>query len=317
MMKITVLGCGAIGQLWMLKLAAAGHSVQGWLRQPHTNWHCMLAENSQSYTEKLNNSFSDHHRPPAVPQVFPVNQKDHLAHSQLLLVTLKAGSVQLALPALLHTLPADCPILLLHNGMGSVPEAMYQSIKQPLLQGITTHGALRVNRHTVRHTGVGATHIGGINPRGHAYSTVLANTLDAALPTVSAHQDIRPFLWQKLAINCAINPLTALKNCRNGALRAFPDEIRILCTEVATVMNALGLPADTHALYQQVMQVIDATAENYSSMQQDIAKSRETEIAFITGYLLEQARQLNIPTPANSALYQAIMQQQIQQNGQD
>ncbi|MGL4455377.1 MAG: ketopantoate reductase family protein, partial [Plesiomonas sp.] len=111
--------------------------------------------------------------------------------------------------------------------------------------------------------------------------------------------------------------LTALKNCRNGALRAFPDEIRTLCTEVATVMNALGLPADTHTLYQQVMQVIDATAENYSSMQQDIAKGRETEIAFITGYLLEQARQLNIPTPANSALYQAIMQQQIQQNGQD
>lgn len=33
-MKITVLGCGALGQLWLTALCKHGHEVQGWLRVP-------------------------------------------------------------------------------------------------------------------------------------------------------------------------------------------------------------------------------------------------------------------------------------------
>ncbi|WP_411755575.1 2-dehydropantoate 2-reductase N-terminal domain-containing protein, partial [Serratia sp. (in: enterobacteria)] len=33
-MKITILGCGALGQLWLAKLYQQGHDVQGWLRVP-------------------------------------------------------------------------------------------------------------------------------------------------------------------------------------------------------------------------------------------------------------------------------------------
>lgn len=33
-MKITVLGCGALGQLWLSALCKHGHDVQGWLRVP-------------------------------------------------------------------------------------------------------------------------------------------------------------------------------------------------------------------------------------------------------------------------------------------
>ncbi len=33
-MKITVLGCGALGQIWLAALARQGHDVQGWLRVP-------------------------------------------------------------------------------------------------------------------------------------------------------------------------------------------------------------------------------------------------------------------------------------------
>ena len=33
-MKITVLGCGALGQLWLTALLRQGHELQGWLRIP-------------------------------------------------------------------------------------------------------------------------------------------------------------------------------------------------------------------------------------------------------------------------------------------
>lgn len=31
-MKITLIGCGAIGKLWLAALSQQGHDIQGWLR---------------------------------------------------------------------------------------------------------------------------------------------------------------------------------------------------------------------------------------------------------------------------------------------
>jgi 2-dehydropantoate 2-reductase len=49
--------------------------------------------------------------------------------------------------------------------------------------------------------------------------------------------------WQKLAINCAINPLTALHKLKNGELAGprFADALQQVCVEVADVMSAQGI----------------------------------------------------------------------------
>ncbi|MDN3684311.1 ketopantoate reductase C-terminal domain-containing protein [Vibrio sinaloensis] len=43
-------------------------------------------------------------------------------------------------------------------------------------------------------------------------------------------------------------------------------------------------------------------------MQQDIFHQRQSEIDFITGYLLHKAQQHGISTPTNSALFKHIKQ---------
>ncbi|STV20682.1 2-dehydropantoate 2-reductase [Klebsiella pneumoniae] len=50
----------------------------------------------------------------------------------------------------------------------------------------------------------------------------------------------RPF-WRKLAVNCVINPLTALKGCKNGDLRDYTQEVAAICREVAAVMEREGI----------------------------------------------------------------------------
>ena len=57
-----------------------------------------------------------------------------------------------------------------------------------------------------------------------------------------------------------------------------------------------------------VLPVIEATSENYSSMHQDIFHNRPSEIDFITGYLLQRAKAHNIPAPVNQTLFQKIKQ---------
>ncbi len=53
-------------------------------------------------------------------------------------------------------------------------------------------------------------------------------------------------------------------------------------------------------------QVIESTAENISSMLQDVRALRHTEIDYITGYLLRRARAHGIAVPENARLYDLI-----------
>ncbi|MNN79371.1 2-dehydropantoate 2-reductase [compost metagenome] len=71
-------------------------------------------------------------------------------------------------------------------------------------------------------------------------------------------------------------------------------------------MQAEGQPANRDELLRRVMMVVELTADNYSSMYQDMELGRETEIEAITGFLLARAAQHGIAVPVNQGLYQAI-----------
>lgn len=285
-MKITVLGCGALGQLWLTALRKHGHDVQGWLRVPQP--YCsvnLIEEDGTIFNESLT-----------------ANDPDFLAQSDMLLVTLKAWQVSDAVKALAATLPPSSPVLLLHNGMGTIDEL--KSIHQPLLMATTTHAARR-DGNIIVHVAGGVTHIGPARAQDGDYS-YLADTLQDVLPDVAWHNHIRPQLWRKLAVNCVINPLTALWNCPNGELKNHQQLVATLCAEVASVVEREGLHTSADDLRYYVDQVIESTAENISSMLQDVRAQRHTEIDYITGYLLKRARAHGISVPENARLYDMV-----------
>ncbi|KGB00936.1 2-dehydropantoate 2-reductase [Enterobacteriaceae bacterium ATCC 29904] len=285
-MKITVLGCGALGQLWLTALRKHGHDVQGWLRVPQP--YCsvnLIEEDGTIFNESLT-----------------ANDPDFLAQSDMLLVTLKAWQVSDAVKALAATLPASSPVLLLHNGMGTIDEL--KSIHQPLLMATTTHAARR-DGNIIVHVAGGVTHIGPARAQDGDYS-YLADTLQDVLPDVAWHNHIRPQLWRKLAVNCVINPLTALWNCPNGELKNHQQLVATLCAEVASVVERECLHTSADDLRYYVDQVIESTAENISSMLQDVRAQRHTEIDYITGYLLKRARAHGISVPENARLYDMV-----------
>lgn len=124
-MKVTVLGCGALGQLWLTALYKQGHEVQGWLRVPQPFCSVNVIETDGSvFNESLT-----------------ANDPDFLASSELLIVTLKAWQVSNAVKHLAGILSDTTPIVLIHNGMGTVEEL--RGVKQPLLLASTTQAARR------------------------------------------------------------------------------------------------------------------------------------------------------------------------------
>lgn len=164
-MKITVLGCGALGQLWLSALCKHGHDVQGWLRVPQPYCSVNLIDTDGSF---FNESLT-------------ANDPDFLAKSELLLVTLKAWQVSDAVRTLASTLPVTSPILLIHNGMGTIEEL--QNIQQPMLMGTITHAARR-DGNIIIHVANGTTHIGPAREQDGDYS-YLADILQGVLPDVA------------------------------------------------------------------------------------------------------------------------------------
>ncbi len=286
-MNIVVLGPGAVGSLWALHLHRAGHQVALWSRQSQPTLELQLDDSE--------------------PVLFSNQSLEILANADLLLITVKVWQVEAALLPLLPHLNRDTILLFMHNGMGAV-EAISESLACfPVLFATTTHGALKTTLNQVRHTGFGQTQVGPFNALG-GRCDFIADVLQHALAPVTWSPDIQHALWRKLAVNCAINPLTAIHQCANGALVApeFTPIITAILDEVTTVMQAEAISVEAEALRDGVYQVIQATAANLSSMHQDVFHRRPTEIDFITGYVVRKGEQHGIATPVNSELYQQI-----------
>ncbi len=278
----TVVGSGAIGSLAACRLQLAGYTVGLHLRQPRAL--------------SIDFAGSPLHFPAAIS---PLNA---------VLIPVKSYAVVDAVQSLLPHLAANAQLVLSHNGMGTLEHVL------PLLapsQGLwfltTTHGALK-QQHSLLHTGQGLSVLSALNVAAKAYTPAVLPAMEAAMGPVTLVDDITPFLWQKLAINAAINPLTAIYNCRNGELlqAEFAPLLTAAIQEVQRVAAACGVVLDNN-LQQKVLQVIAATAENFSSMQQDITNKRRTEIEAINGYVVQQAARFGIAVPHNNAMLAQVL----------
>lgn len=288
-MNILILGPGAVGSLWATKFQLAGHNVSLWGRTSDSKQLLQLDDSPAI-------NFANQHLP-------------SVQNADLVVVTVKAWQVETAIEPLLPYINTDTIIMLMHNGMGTAPLLEAKLPDNPLIVATTTHGAYKPNKELVIHTGQGITQVGGFNASG-TQCQFLQDVMQHALPEVVWNPNINAALWTKLAINCAINPLTALHQCKNGDLAHgdFQNTLKNITKELVEVMNKEDVATQFDVLFETIMQVVRATSENYSSMRQDVFHQRPTEIDFITGYLLKAAEKHRINTPENLELYQRIKQ---------
>jgi 2-dehydropantoate 2-reductase len=228
----------------------------------------------------------------------------------LLILPVKAYQVMPVLEQLESFIQPKHIIVLLHNGMGTIEQVKDMLPSNPLIAATTSYAALKPDTNTLIETGLGQTHLGWLNSVDLRLKQSIEPVLSALLPPSNWHQDIGLALWNKLAINSVINSLTAIHNVKNGELAEskYDTTISSLCCEVANVMQALGYTTNSLELIKHVRKVITATANNYSSMHQDLKFKRHTEIEFINGYVTFKAAELNIQVPHNQRLLEQIRQ---------
>lgn len=293
MTEWTILGAGALGCVIAGQLHQKGERVGFMLSERHRgHFHPNLDLITLSGRHQLIQS------KPRFPE--------HARHVECLLVFTKAYHVLDALKEL-HHLPKTTPVILFNNGMGITDQVKALLPHNPLLAGVCSHGAIREQDWLVRHTGKGETWLGPLNDAGKEWAR-LVKPLATALEHCEWSDDIALQQRRKLAINAVINPLTAQHNISNGQLLEprFSDVLAQLSDEVYQVISRLDAhEAESQDAFQRRLhQVIELTAGNHSSMQQDVAHNRRTEIDYITGYILQHAD--DIPVPVSQQLYDEI-----------
>jgi len=237
-------------------------------------------------------------------------QSTHLSSADAIILCVKSYQITGVIKQIAPYLHNNCQIILAHNGMGTLSELSDTFVNNHSIYAmLLTHGCLRTSLLKITHTGAGHASIGLLaGKQNYIKQQALLSVLNKALPQVYYESNIAKKQWEKLAINCVINPITALHNIDNGAVAnvEFEQQVAALVSEIIVIANTQGVIFKQEELVWSIYKVAKLTAKNCSSMRCDILAQQKTEVDYINGYIHRLGEEYALATPENTQLWQAI-----------
>lgn len=259
-----------------------------------------------------------------------------------LILSVKAPHTVPALTMIAHRLTQYSTIVFLQNGLGMVDEVNEQlfpdeSTRPNYIVGVISHGVYRTpsKYFSVVHAGFGTLALGVIPRRSMLEPPRVTDGISRLAPSARylmrvltqtpqlvatgfTPTDMLQLQLEKLAMNCIINPLTVMYDCRNQELLDndnFRRVIRLLLAEISLVIRSLpelqGLPNvvmrfSPDRLEHMVFNLSRKTGENLSSMLQDVRAGKKTEIDYLNGYIIRRGEKLGITCVLNYMVLQMV-----------
>jgi len=229
------------------------------------------------------------------PQVVVVCVKTH---------SLPALARELRESGLLEERLKEARFILLMNGMGNREALLNCGLDSPrLFEAITSFGVVLAGEGRIELKGRGKTVIQ--DGMGRDEMDFLTERLSEKGFEIEFSRDFSRQQYQKLLVNAAINPITALTRRQNSIILSpvLKSTVERVVAEAVAVAAADGVAIQEMEAFNLVLSVAERTAANTSSMLQDVLRGRRTEIEAINGYIVRQGKKHGIAVPANEALY--------------
>lgn len=298
-MNIVIIGIGAMGSLFGAYLHPLAHvTLLGeWAEQLQTLQRDGLWL-EDPHGRRQRHPLQATHQSTAVPP------------ADVALILVKSHKTAAAASLAKRLLTPNGIALTLQNGLGNLETLTAVLGPDRAALGITSAGATMLGPGQLRVASQGHTYLAS-QPATAVRLTHLARLLQQAGFPTELTPNGTALAWGKLAVNAGINPLTALLGQPNGYLLQHPIAQQLMMAaaqETAVVAHALGIQLPYADAGQQVCQVAQLTANNYSSMLQDVLRGVTTEIAAINGQVVAHGRRLHIPTPVNQLFLDQIKQ---------
>ena len=317
--QVCIAGAGAIGSLLAGHLGAVAETGVLTRREEHAR-----ALNEQGLT--VSGKADLHTRLKAATSPAALAEAG-LAAVDLLIIATKAPEVEAVAAALRGCFPA-AHLLLIQNGLGC-EEVARRYGDWPLISGVTFMSGIRHSDTQVEYELDTATWMG---PWGEAsdsndindsradydFTRQVAALFIAAGLKAEAYEDLRPHQWSKLIFNSAVNSIAAITDLPH--VRAFAAEerpadlghlVHAMMDEAKTIAAARGvrLASDPWEMNLRAVRQGSTGGDEYAhvpSMLDDVRNRRATEIDWITGAIVREARRAGLAAPYHETLYRLV-----------
>lgn len=300
-MRITIIGAGAMGSLYGAMLSRH-HEV------------CLYSHN-KAYVETVsrNGLIMTCGDKKQVFKLPVISDPEKIMPSDVALVFVKAtGLRQAIVDASKSCITPDTLVVALQNGIGNV------EIVQELLPDEQIAYGFSVMKSDMKEPGhIEVTSSNKMNtcfqvlcPKAKPKAEAFMNALLECGMKAEMPEDIDTLIWQKLLVNCTLNPLCSILKIYNGDVMLNTPEAhelgKAVIFEVSDVARARGINITRKAALDFVMKTVSAGPRHIPSMAQDVLKGKYTEISSLNEAVVAEGKRLGVPTPMNEIIIKFI-----------
>lgn len=299
-MKTCIFGSGAMGSSFGGILFENGFDVT-------------LVDTYKEHIQAINNygltvCENDQQRTIRVKAISDINEMD--TPPDLVILFVKSYHTRNAIEQIKTSIPKKTAILSMQNGIGN--EDCIEEILGPgrALGGITYTGAFMIKPGVVsfnRNNRI--TIIGEMDGRTTERLEEITKMFNESGIATKCSDDIASTIWNKLFINVAVSPTSALTGLSHGQMNEceFVKDCAFSAVEEAiNVAKLAGITVTTKDPREIWKKATEGQPELRSSMLKDIDNGSRTEIDVINGAVVKYGKKVGISTPINETLVRLI-----------
>jgi 2-dehydropantoate 2-reductase len=298
-MRIAVMAAGAVGGYFGARLAAAGHDVSFIARGEH-----LRAIRTRGL--RVESPLGDLH----IRGAKATSEPRDVGEVDVVLFAVKLWDTEVAATAARPLVGASTRVLTLQNGVDSV-ERLQPILGEDRVVGGTTHMASLISAPgVIAHSSQFALmKCGHVDRRSDPALDAFVELARAAGIDAHRSDDINLDRWKKFTFLVGLSGATGTMRLPLGPILADPDTRAFfldLMQEVVMVGRAAGvaLPGD---FARDRLAFADTTPPGFkASLLHDLERGSRIELDWLAGKVVELGGRLNIPTPANGAVYAAL-----------
>ena len=303
-MKIVIVGGGAIGRLFGYFLVKGSNEIT--LIDIDQNTLGALQEKGIGLI-----GYDETH--PDEAQSSPVRamfSADSLTEADLVLLLVKSQDTLAAVQDVAHLISESCPLLCIQTGLGNLEIAAKIVPKENILLGITFMSGTALSDARVRQGGgLARTYIGELNGNFSKRLEDISHVFNRCGIETQMVKRIIGRLWCKVITYSAINPVSAILQVPNGSLTSKMESITLmkrLLDEGRAVAKSCSIELVYPDLYELLFDACEKSANNLSSMLQDILNEMPTEIDAQNGAICRYAEENGVKVPTHQTMVELI-----------
>jgi 2-dehydropantoate 2-reductase len=298
-MRIAAMAAGAVGGYFGGRLAAAGHDVNFVARGAQLE---AIRSNGLKIESPLGNLQLDNVRATSDPkEIGPVD---------IVLFAVKLWDTEIAAEQAKPLVGPQTRVITLQNGIDSAERVAPILGVDQVVGGSAYIASVIGSPGVISHTSQFAKMVcGRIDGKPDAQLAAFTAAAKAAGIDIAQSGNINRERWEKFVFLVALSGATGATRSPLGAILADPDTrafFQSLMTEVIALAGAKGVTLDPDFLESRMKFADTAPKGMKASLLHDLERGNRIEVDWLAGKVAALGRELNVPTPANDAVYAAL-----------